>query len=206
MFVLTSFATLSSIKQETSFYNPWLLLQSIIWPKKKLYFRILDFYLQSIIWSGKKLRFRIFDLLQSAEYYRTSHMAVKSHQIMLEICETKKITKTWSKSFRFQIIWKKCGSQSCKWNFIFIKTFVLKVKFVRTNYKKRFGEVFAILCRRAEMVKKRTKNKIKPALFVLPVRLRYRNISYQLIAPFCHQCRDVLASFCLTWMKWQWIY
>ena len=109
VFVLTSFATLSStatFKQETSFYNPWLLLQSIIWPKKKLYFRILHLHLQSIIWSGKKLHFRIFDLLQSAEYYRTSHMALKSHQIMLEICETKKITKTWSKSFRFQIIWK----------------------------------------------------------------------------------------------------
>ena len=134
-------------------------------------------------------------------------MAVKSHQIMLEICDTKKITKTWSIELQVPNNLKKCGSQSCKWNFIFIKTFVLKVKFVRTNYKKRFGEVFAILCRRAEMVKKkRTKNKIKPALFVLPVRLRYRNISYQLITPFCHQCRDLLASFCLTWMKWQWIY
>ena len=61
-----------------------------------------------------------------------------------------------------------------------------KGKFVRTNNKKWFGEVFAILCPRAEMVKKRTKNKIKPALFVLPVRLRYRHISYQLIARFCH--------------------
>ena len=51
-----------------------------------------------------------------------------------------------------------------------LKLVVLKVKFVRTNNKNQFGEVFAILGLREEMVKKRTsKNKIKPALFVLPV-------------------------------------
>ena len=40
-------------------------------------------------------------------------------------------------------------------------------------------------CLRAEMLKKK-ENKTKLALFVLPVRLRYRHISYQLIARFCH--------------------
>lgn len=73
------------------------------------------------------------------------------------------------------------------------KVVVLKVKFVHTNNKKLFREVFAILCLRAEMLKierekqnKTKKNKIKPALFVLPVRLRYRSSSYQQIARFSH--------------------
>ena len=35
-----------------------------------------------------------------------------------------------------------------------LKLVVLKVKFVRTNNKNQFGEVFAILCLREEMVKK----------------------------------------------------
>ena len=62
--------------------------------------------------------------------------------------------KTEDKSFRFQIIWKSVDRSRASEISYSLKAVVLKVKFVRTNNKNQFGEVFAILCLREEMVKK----------------------------------------------------
>ena len=109
-------------------------------------------------------------------------MAVKPHQIMLGIWD-EKVTENLKWELQVQNNLKKGGWRSCKWNFIFIKSFVFKVKVVGTNNQKQFKEVFAMPKGRNA---KKKENKTKLALFVLPVRLRYRHISYQLIARFCH--------------------
>ena len=76
-----------------------------------------------------------------------------------------------------------------------LKVVVLKVKFVRTNNKNQFGEVFAILCLREEMVKKERRkirsNRLSSFfLFQVTIQTYFTSTNYTVLpfvsGPFSH--------------------